>query len=55
MVASLILTAAVGVSHILLKRHVTRVAERQNTHIEKLTATQTAALSGHNQEGLPLE
>ena len=51
-VASLIITAAVAASHLLMKRHVTQVTERQNTHIEELTASQTAELSGgHNREG----
>ena len=45
-VASLIITAAVAASHLLMKRHVTQVTERQNTHIEELTASQTAELSG---------
>ena len=43
-VASLIITAAVAASHLLMKRHITQVTERQNTHIEKLTTTQTAEL-----------
>jgi hypothetical protein len=50
-VASLIITGAIAASHILLKRHVSRTTERQNTHIEELTASQTAELSGqHKQE-----
>jgi hypothetical protein len=44
-VASLIVTVPVWVSHILLRRHVTRTTERQNAHIEKLTTDQTAALN----------
>ena len=50
-VASLIITAAVATSHLLMKRHVTQVTERQNTHIEKLTAAQTATLSGQRNQG----
>jgi heme exporter protein D len=46
-VASLILSAVVWVSHVLTRRHITRVTERQNRHIERLTAEQTAALTGH--------
>jgi hypothetical protein len=49
-VASLIITAAIAASHVLLKRHVNRTTERQNAHIEQLTATQTATLSGQRKE-----
>ena len=50
-VASLIITAAVAASHLLMKRHVSQVTERQNTHIEKLTAAQTRELSGQRNQG----
>lgn len=50
-VASLIITAAVAVSHLLMRRHVTQVTERQDIRIEKLTAAQTAALSGRRDQG----
>jgi hypothetical protein len=51
-VASLIITAAVAASHLLMKRHVTQVNERQIAHIERLTADQTVTLSGgREQEG----
>ncbi len=49
-VASLIITAAIAASHMLLKRHVNQVTEQQNTHIEELTASQTAELSGQRKQ-----
>ena len=49
-VGSLIVTAAVWVSHHLLKRHITRTTERQDERIEKLTAAQTKTLSGRKPE-----
>ena len=45
-VGSLIVTAAVWVSHVLLRRHVTRTTERQNVHLRQMTDEQTTALSG---------
>lgn len=45
-VASLVVTVPVWVSHLLLRRHVTRTTERQNEHIRRMTDEQTAALSG---------
>ena len=50
-VASTIITAAIAASHMLLRRHVTRVTERQNARIEELTTSQTATLSGQRNQG----
>jgi hypothetical protein len=48
-VGSLIVGAFVGLSHWLLKRHITRTTERQDERIEQLTADQTAAITGQPQ------
>ena len=45
-VSGSIMALAVALSHLLLHRHITRVTERQNAHIDELTAAQTAALTG---------
>ena len=44
-VGGIAVSLPVWVSHLLLRRHITRVTERQNEHIEKLTDEQTAALN----------
>ena len=46
-VSGLVFAAPVWVSHVLLRRHITRVTKGQNDHIDKLTAAQTATITGH--------
>lgn len=48
--ATTIWAAALFVSHRLLKRHITRVTQRQNEHIEQLTDRQTVQLAGGGKE-----
>lgn len=49
-VASLVVTVPVWVSHLLLRRHVTRTTERQNEHLKNLTDEQTRQLRGKEGE-----
>jgi hypothetical protein len=44
-------TAALWLSHRKLRRHVDQVTKQQNAHIERLTASQTAELSGQRKQG----
>jgi len=46
-------TLALWLSHRKLRRHVDRVTEAQNEHIDRLTADQTAALSRDKEGGAP--
>jgi hypothetical protein len=50
-VASAITGALVWASHLLLRRHINAVTERQDRHIEKLTADQTRELRGGSAGG----
>ena len=45
-VSALVVSLPVWISHILLRRHVTRTTERQNVHLRQMTDEQTTALSG---------
>jgi hypothetical protein len=49
--ASFVVAAAIGLSHILLRRHINAVTRKQNEHIDALTAQQTAALSANQGTG----
>jgi hypothetical protein len=52
LVAWCITTAPVFViHHVLLKRHVTRITLKQTGHFDRITADQTAVLSGRQEEG----
>jgi hypothetical protein len=39
------------IHHVLLKRHMTRITRRQTGHFDRITADQTAVLSGRQEEG----
>lgn len=47
-VASSIMAVVLAVSHLLLRRHVTRTARQQRDHAERLAAEQTAAITGRD-------
>ena len=51
--ASAIWALALWVSHRKLGTRLDAVIDRQNEHIDRLTAEQTAALSGRNPGGAP--
>jgi hypothetical protein len=49
--ASFVVAAAIGLSHILLRRKINAVTRKQNEHIDAITAQQTATLSGNPETG----